>query len=264
MDIFAERNLPDMELLPFFRAVSFGSKLPTVIGSFSLESQRNAGDIDLDIYIEGKIDHDYTEKQLLKIIKNIDDSQKMFFIELKIQYKDGKKIKFGADQIDSIKIPTQNFNNIEFMKIDTIIYYDGHFKEMSINYWLNPKQHDVVKEIEKDIIQELKEKNYYKVIKRFFSIAKVKNDKPRGKMISQFLNNYIGDEYKQLSNLKAIKLLLENYDDPLIRQMIRANLINDRIVPKVDVVYRLIPKIQKKVNIEGKIFLDNNILKKNI
>jgi hypothetical protein len=135
---------------------------------------------------------------------------------------------------------------------------------MSINYWLNPKKKDVVKEIEKDIIQELKDKNYYKVIKRFFSIAKVKNDKPTGLLISEFLNNYTGDEYKLLSNLKAIKLLLENYDDPLIRQMIRANLVNDRITPKVDVVYRLIPKLQKKVNSEGKLFLDNKILKKNI
>lgn len=264
MDVFAERNLPDVELLPFFKAVSFGNRKPSVIGSFSLESQRNAGDIDLDVYVEGKIDHDFVEKELLKIIKNIDDSLKMFFIELKIQYKDGKKNKFGADKIDSIKIPTQNFNNIEFMKIDCVIYYDGHFKEMSINYWLNPDRKNVVKEIEKDIVEQLKEKNYYKVVKRLFSIAKIKDDKPRGKLISTFLNNYTGGEYKQLSNLKAIKLLLENYDDPLIRQMIRANLINDRIIPKVDIVYRLIPKIQKKVNIEGKIFLDNNILKKNI
>jgi hypothetical protein len=264
MDIFAERNLPDVELLPFFKAVSFGNRKPSVIGSFSLESQRNAGDIDLDVYIEGKIDYDFVQKELLKIIKNIDDNQKMFFIELKIQYKDGKKIKFGADKIDNIKIPTQNFSNIEYMKIDCVIYYDGHFKEMSINYWLNPNKHDIVKEIQKDIDEQLKEKNYYKVVKRLFSIAKVQNDKPRGKLITDFLNNYIGGEYKQLSNLKAIKLLLENYDDPLIRQMIRANLINDRIIPKVDVVYRLIPKIQKKVNLEGKKFLDNNILKKNI
>jgi hypothetical protein len=263
MDIFAERNLPDGDLLPFFRAVSFNGKKPTVIGSFSLESQRNAGDIDLDNYIEGKIDHNFTEKEILKIVKNIDDNPNMFFIELKIQYKNGKKIKFGADQIDDIKIPTENFSNVEYMKIDTIIYYDGHFKEMSINIWLNPKVHDVVKEIQKDINDLLKEKNYYKVVKRLFSIAKVENDKPRGKLISEFLNNYIGGEYKQLSNLKSIKLLLENYDDPLIRQKIRANLINDRIIPKVDVVYRLIPKIQKKVNLEGKKFLDN-ILKKNI
>jgi hypothetical protein len=264
MDIFAERNLPDMELLPFFKAVSFGSRKPSVIGSFSLESQRNAGDIDLDVYIEGKIDYDFVQKELLKIIKNIDENQKMFFIELKLQYKDGKKIKFGADKIDNINIPTQNFNNLEFMKIDCVIYYDGHFKEMSINYWLNPSRKDVVKEIEKDIVLELKEKNYYKVVKRLFSIAKIENDKPRGLLITEFLNNYIGAEYKQLSNLKAIKLLLENYDDPAIRQMIRANLINDRIIPKVDVVYRLIPKIQKKVNMEGKKFLDNKILKKNI
>jgi hypothetical protein len=253
-----------MELLPFFKAVSFGSRKPSVIGSFSLESQRNAGDIDLDVYIEGKIDHAFVEKEIKNIVKNLDEDNRMFFIELKIQYRNGQKIKFGADKIDDVKIPTQNFNNIEYFKIDSIIYYDGYFKEMSINYWLNPKKKDVVKEIEKDIIQELKDKNYYKVIKRFFSIAKVKNDKPTGLLISEFLNNYTGDEYKLLSNLKAIKLLLENYDDPLIRQMIRANLVNDRITPKVDVVYRLIPKLQKKVNSEGKLFLDNKILKKNI
>jgi len=264
MDIFAEKNLPNMELLPFFKAVAFAGEKITVIGSFSLESQRNAGDIDLDIYIQGKIDYDFVQKEMLKIVKNLDENDKMFFIELKIQYKNGQKIKYGADKIDDIKIPSQNFSSVEYMKIDTIIYYDGNFKEMSINYWLNPKKKDVVKEIEKDIILELNDKNYYKVIKRFFSIAKVKNDRPTGLLISEFLNNRTGEEYKLLSNLKAIKLLLENYDDPAIRQMVRVNLINDRIIPKVDVIYRLIPKLQKKVNSEGKNFLENKILKKNI
>jgi hypothetical protein len=256
-DIFAEKNLPDMNLYPYFKAVTFNNIKPSVIGSFSLESQRNAGDIDLDVYILSRVEYDFVVKEFEKILKNIDDNPNMYFIELKIQDKNGKKKKFYADQKNKVVIPKKTFDNIEFIKIDMVIYYDGAFKEMSVNYWFNPNKHDIVTEIEKDIKEELKEGNYYKVVKRYFSIAKVTDDKPKGKFISEFLNNYTGGEYKLLSNLKSIKLLLENYDDPLIRKQIKANLINNDIVPEVKVVYRMIPQLQKKVNKEGKLFLKN-------
>jgi len=261
-DIFSEKNLPDNELYPFFKNITFKNIKPTVIGSFSLETQRNAGDIDLDLYITGKKEYKFISDEINKIIKNIDSDPKMFFIELKIQYKDGKKIKFYADEIDTIKIPENDFNKIEFLKIDTIIYYDGVFKELTINYWLNPNIHEVVKEIKENIKTELKEGNYYKVVKRFFSIAKVEDDKNKGLLISNFLNNYIGGEYKLLSNLKAIKSLLENYDDLSVRKMVRINLKNNNIISNIDVIYKLIPKLQKKVNKEGKNFLDKILLKK--
>jgi len=263
MDIFAIKNLPSRYEYPFFKATQFGNYKHVVIGSYSLESQRNAGDIDIDVYIEGRIEYDYVVKEMKKIIKNLDDYDDMYFIEFKVQYKDhDKKIKFLADQIDDIEIPKENFNQIEYLKLDLVIFIRNTFKEMSINYWLNPNKYNVEKAIKDDINEQLKEGNYYKAVKWTFSLAKFLNDKPLGLMISDFLNNYTGHEYVVLKNLKAIKLLLENYDDPLIRKRIRVNLIDNEIIPKVSVVYRMIPKLEKKVNSEAKKYFNDVLNKK--
>jgi len=262
MDIFQVKNLPSAKEQPIFKAIQFANIRPTVIGSYSLESQRNAGDIDIDVYIEGRIEYDFVVREMKKILKNIDDSDDIYFIEFKTQYKDGKKQKFFADQLDSIEIPKENFNKIEYLKIDLVIFLVDSFKEMSINYWLNPNKHDVEKSIVNDIKEQLKEGNYYKAVKWSFSLAKFLDDKPKGLMISEFLNNYTGAEYKLLKNLKAIKLLLENYDDELIRKRIRVNLINNKITPKVSVVYKLIPYLEKKVNKEAKKYYYDTLAKK--
>ena len=264
MDIFQVRNLPSAKEQPIFKAIQFANIRPTVIGSYSLESQRNAGDIDIDVYIEGRIEYDFVVREMKKIIKNIDDNDDIYFIEFKIQYKDGKKKKFFADQIDSIEIPKEDFNKIEYLKIDLVIFLVDSFKEMSINYWLNPNKHDVEKSIKEDIQEQVKEGNYYKAVKWSFSLAKFLNDKPKGLMISEFLNNYTGSEYFILKNLKAIKLLLENYDDPLIRKRIRVNLINYKIPPKVSTVYKMIPYLEKKVNKEAKKYFYDVLMKKSI
>jgi len=265
MDIFAVKNLPSSKEQPIFRSIQFGNIRPTVIGSYSLESQRNAGDIDIDVYIEGKIEYDFVVKEIKKIMKNIDDNDDIYFIEFKVQYKNAsKKIKFMADQIDDVEIPKENFNQIEYLKIDLVIFLVDSFKEMSINYWLNPNKYNVEKAIKDDIQEQVNEGNYYKAVKWSFSLAKFLNDKPKGLMISEFLNNYTGSEYKILKNLKAIKILLENYDDPLIRRRVRVNLINYQIIPKVSVIYKMIPKLEKKVNKEAKKYFYDVLNKKYI
>jgi hypothetical protein len=264
-DIFAVKNLPDQDLQPYFKAFQFGHERSVVIGSYSLESQRNAGDIDVDVYIQSKIEYDFVNKEIKNIVKKIDDNDKMFFIELKVQYKDpNKKKKFFATQIDDVDIPKENFNQIEYIKIDMVIFLIDSFKEISVNYWLNPTKHDVEQSIIDDIAEQIKEKNYYKAVKWTFSLAKFLDDKPKGLLISKFLNNYTGGEYKVLKNLKAIKLLLENYDDPQIRNMVRVNLKNYNITPKISVVNKLIPQLENKVNKEAKKYLDDVILKKNL
>jgi len=264
MDIFQVKNLPGPNEQPIFKAIQFGSIRPSVIGTYSLESQRFAGDIDIDVYIEGRIEYDFVVKEMKKIMKNIDDNDDIYFIEWKTQYKDGSKKKFYANQIDSIEIPKENFMNIEYLKIDLVIFLVDSFKEMSINYWLNPNKHNVEQAIKNDILEQVNEGNYYKAVKWSFSLAKFLNDKPKGLMISEFLNNFTGNEYKILKNLKAIKLLLENYDDELIRKRIRVNLVNYNITPKVSVIYKLIPQLERKVNLIGKKFYNEMLSKKSI
>jgi len=254
MNVFAERTL-EPALIPLLRNVQFQNYKPVIIGSYSLKSQNNAGDIDVDINITGNIDQTITEKEIKKIVDEVDKNDNMYFIELKIQYKNGKKKKIYANEIDRIKIPKKNFDKIEFIKLDLVIFFLGEFKELSVNYWFNPNKVNVVNEIKASIDEEKKDGKYFKAVKRYFSIAKILNDHNKGQYISQYLNNYYGSEYKILSNLKAIKLLLENYDDPLIRLKIRKNLIDIGIIPKVSIINKLIKKIQDKVDNDGLKFL---------
>jgi hypothetical protein len=235
--------------------LQFGNYKLEVIGSYSLQSQQNAGDIDIDTFITGRKDIDYVNEELKKIINRIDKSDDIYFVELKIQYKDGQKIKFDPSEIEKIKIPEKNFDKIDYFKIDLIISLNGVFQDMSVNYWFSKQTSDIVKDIKKDIELLRDEGRYYKITKRLFSIAKVIDDKPKALIISKYLNTTIGEEYKLLSNLKAIKELLYHYDDPITRKKARINLINIDIKPNLTVIEPLIKKIQKKVDDDGLKFL---------
>ena len=255
MDIFQPRILN-----PYVKTIidelQFGNYKLEVIGSYSLQSQQNAGDIDIDTFITARKDINFINEELKKILNRIDKSDDIYFIELKIQYKDGRKIKFDPSEIEKIKIPEKNFNNIEYFKIDLIISINGVFQDMSVNYWFSKQTNDVVKEIKKDIEELRDEGRYYKITKRLFSIAKVIDDKPKALLISKYLNTTIGQEYKILSNLKAIKELLYHYDDEITRKKARINLMNIDIQPNLTIIDRLIKKIQKKVDDDGLMFLN--------
>lgn len=254
MDVFAVRPI-DPALLNFLKIIKYHTYNPIIIGSYSLSSQYNAGDIDIDVNITGQYDHKQMENEIKRILDDSDRNDNMYFIEMKIQYKNGKKKKFYADDLDRIKIPERNYKNIEFIKLDYVIYFLGEFKELSVNYWFNPNDSDVVKEILESIKEEKKDGKFFKVVKRYFSIAKHINDKVKGLLLSKYLNKETGKEYKILSNLKAIQLLLENYDDELIRHKIRKNLKDIGIIPKVSIIDKLIKKIQTKVDDDGYRFL---------
>ena len=146
MDIFSTRIL-DPYVKSLIDELQFGNFKLEVIGSYSLQSQQNAGDIDIDTFITGRKELDYTNKEFEKIINRIEKSEDIYFVELKIQYKNGKKIKFDPSEINKIKIPEKDFNSIEYVKIDLIVNLNGIFQDMSVNYWFNMNITDTINDI---------------------------------------------------------------------------------------------------------------------
>ena len=96
--------------------------------------------------------------------------------------------------------------------------------------------------------------NYYKSLKREFSmLLKTRNNEPRLIELSKFFNSHFGKLYVVYSNLEAIKLLKDNYDDKRAKKMIELNLKKLRVKEdKIDVVCR---ELKKLFNNEAKLYL---------
>jgi len=254
MDVFELKTIDPM-VKPFIDVLKFGQYSYQVIGSYSLASQQYAGDIDAITIIDGRIDKEYVDKMIEQIIDRIERNENMYFIEFKIQYKNGTKKKFFPPDIKDIKIPSKNFDKIEFLKFDFVILFNGIFQDLSMNYWFGRINKNIKKEVNKDIIELTKEGRYYKIVKRLFTIAKIDKDYPKALKLSRYLNTNIGDEYKTLSNLKAIQTLLEHYDDNETKILVRKSLFNLDIKPYISVIEKEIKKLQKKVDDDAYRFL---------
>jgi len=246
MNVFEERDAQS-KYYDLLTKLQLGTVRPIMIGSAGLASQLYVGDIDLLTFILGRKENKFINKEIKDIISNIERDDDMYFMEFKIQYKNGKKIKFYPDEIDKIEIPTKNFDDIEYLKIDLIYYIDSRFREVSINYWFKEIK-DMVERMKEDILELRDEGRYYKVVKRLFSIAKSINDIPKGLILSKFLNKAIGHDYMYLNNLKAIRDVLMAYDDNITRDKARINLKNMDIMANYDHVEKLIDKYQEKVD----------------
>ena len=253
MNVFEERDAQS-KYYDLLTKLQFGIVRPIMIGSAGLASQLYVGDIDLLTFVLGRKENKFVNKEIKDIIRNIQSDDDLYFMEFKIQYDDGSKIKFYPDEVEKIEIPTKKFDKIEYLKFDLIYYVDSIFREVTINYWFK-EINDMVDRMKNDIIELRDEGRYYKIIKRLFSIAKSNNDIPKGLILSKFLNKAVGHDYMYLNNLKAIHDVLMVYDDNTTRNKARINLKNMDIRANYDHIEKLIDKYQEKVDGSAEKFL---------
>ena len=166
-DITSRRvpNIPFLkQLMTLFKFKKYKVQL---LGSSSLEYvNKYASDYDFytSINLERKIDSVY---DFLNNVLSIND-ENIYFIELKFQLLNGKKKKFKT--LDNLVLPDINRDEIDYIKIDYIIYNNYEFKEMSIIYDLNREvktQEAIMKTLQNDINEYYKEGHIYKALKGF-------------------------------------------------------------------------------------------------
>jgi len=233
-----------------------------IVGSYSLVSQRYTSDIDALSLITGKKDLKRFNEEFKGILRGLELDDDIFFLEAKIQYNNGDKKKFF--NYDKFDIPEKDFDEIYYIKFDTIVFLNGNFKSFDMIYYFRYTD-NLVRDIENDIKEFNKTNLYLKVVKRYFSIAKIKNDIVKAKLITQFLNSKTGKNYELYNNLTTIIILLENYgEDIKVRDKIRVILNILGINPRVSVVKKKISELSTSINAEAKLFLDKLLNKKNI
>jgi hypothetical protein len=258
MDILEEKqpiNYND-SIKQIIKLLTFQKNKLYLKGSSSYSSQQYFADYDLFCSLCPNKDEFYDF--LLELLDKIQQSTDLYFIELKFQTKDNKKIRiYRKTKLDK-KIYNSIFDNLDFVKIDLVARIDNIFTEISCIYLLN-KDILTKKDIEKNINDEAselyKEGEYYKVLKRKFSLAKINNNKTELLALSKIFNSELGKEYKLISNLQAMDLVLDNYQDKDVIDKIIINLKDLNLPTNIKSITKFIKDRKDKLNKEAKLFL---------
>jgi len=204
-----------------------------IMGSYYAKLFPYFSDLDTLSKIIFNLSVDDTAIIVCKIIQNIvlqviPNLKNTFFTDLKCGIDtDGSglhwsiaEIEHGYKQnislVDAIKTPEA------LLKLDIVAPYYSRYIEASFIYnikcnngFLNVNGDLLTgklfyKQITEDIQKQVKDKNYFKAIKRIFSASRIKNDKQNVKLIEPLLVSNVAKLSTIASDFKTILLLLEN------------------------------------------------------
>jgi len=204
-------------------------------GSASLASQRYPADYDLSCVLTHPDKAQFYDfiQELLVVIKGLPD---IWFIELKLQTKQGKKVRvfpgmpFKRQEWDKV------WSSLAFVKIDLVARIDGRFTEVSVMYNIGEGEEagNYRKSLEDDIKELSKEGKWYKVLKRRFNLAKADKNKKELLRLSKIFNGEMGEEYQLLSTLEAVDKALVFAQDPQTIQKAVNQLKDLKLPPSIN------------------------------
>jgi hypothetical protein len=175
--------------------LKIGNSEPKIIGTAST-GVKNYGDIDVNV--ETSIKH---KDEIVDVIKNIE--KKYILTEIKVMNKDKK---YKSTSIDKIKNKINE--DTDYIKIDFKVV-KKKFEVYEAIFFLKEQKSSHIKE---QIGELLKEKNYWKVLKRLFSIARHNDDKMMIDKITKFINSSIGKVGRYISLIDSIEEIEKIYD----------------------------------------------------
>jgi hypothetical protein len=218
-------------------------------GTASLQAIKYFSDYDFTSVIK----HYFKPKTICyEFVKILNEKMNgLYFIELKIEYKNGKKKKlFNISELKS-----SMFKNIDFVKIDYIVCYNNMFKELTIMYIFDKvkqsKDH-TISQIQESYHELKDEGNYYKSLKRLYSIFKIKRNYKKLITLTKFFNS-TGAKYEVVSNLKTIQILLEHYNDIMTKKKVLINLKDINVT--YNDIEKTIAKFEKELNDQSKFYI---------
>lgn len=257
MDILEKKfYLPELHNIN--KILQFKNNKIDVKGTSSYKAQKYFSDYDLFSSISGKHKPDDIFDEIQNIFSRIKSDPNLYFIELKVQNKNSKKKFFNMDFTKQQFI--KSVKDLDYIKIDVIARFGNIFIEVSIIYSFNkeePNSKSYIDSLKDDIKELLKEGNYYKVLKRYFALYKTMGDKKKLLDLTKYFNSDMGAMYQKTSNLKALKLLLDNYDDENTIKKVIINLKDIKEDPDYLLIKKNIKKYEKIYNNDAKKILHN-------
>lgn len=213
---------------------------------------------DYDVLVQVRRDRPPAEtfNNLKKAIEKIEKDSNTYFIELKLQ-TENEKIRFYKGDTFKYSDFEAVFARMKFFKVDMIMNVSNRFYEASCVYALSHDEilttETVVKNIKEDIEEYKAEGNWYKVLKRYFSIYMLYKNVASVEFLVQVFNSELGKVYQKVCNLSAIEILFQYYKDDRTIERINYNL---KLIGEGDLniktIHRKNNDYMKLLNKEGK------------
>ena len=256
------------------KLMSLESKI-NIVGSANVKRNLYYSDYDLFENVKGK------SEQLIynhfKAIFNIIKTSPNVVIS---DFKLGQNEKGESLRWDFSDIMKGEKNGISFkkalkmdsiIKLDIIIYINGRFIEISdvFNIYLNGKSNmnyskeEVIKELTNDYKELVNDGNYFKSLKRMYSIIKLNDDKDvRLNILVDYFNQPIGLLYRCKSDLETINIIL-HYNKFTLDQIKNSLQMIKEIVSAYPITNNLesISKLTNKDKIKKELTKQINIMK---
>lgn len=234
MDVLEKKYNSDYDysLINNIKYLKYYNNTIDIKGSSALKSQQFYSDIDLFTSINRNDSYNRLYNGIYIILDYIGNNDDMYFIEYKAQLKDEKKIRLHYKDSFNSNDFKKYYEKIDFIKIDLVLVIHNIFTEISVIYKLQNFKNEEVNEIEfiksikEDITDELKQHNYFKVLKRYFILYRTEKllDNDKLKKLSMIFNSKLGEIYQRVSNLRALQIVYKYYKDNLTLNKININL----------------------------------------
>jgi exonuclease SbcC len=230
MDILEPKSKSefDSKIINLINKLKFQNYPIEIKGSSSLKSQKYFSDYDLFTNISDKIDSETAYNTFYKILQNVLSDIDIYFTEFKVEDRKKRKYKWFPNETFDKDTFFKIFREVDFSKLDIIVWSNNKFIELSIIYKFSNETlttDQLISNIYKDIDElKNKEKDYYKILKRYFSIFKIKKNNDMLLYLTEIFNSDLGKLYQKVNNLEAIKIIIENYDDKLSKDRVDLNL----------------------------------------
>jgi hypothetical protein len=250
----------DKELEPFFTTFHLPKVKANLKGSSLYKYLLYKSDFDLLCIVERTTPLTEFFIGLSSVLQKINLNPDMYLIELKYETKANLKVRMHPGDIISQQGLERYYDQIKFIKIDTVVRVRNKFYEISCIYHFKDNiaqtPQDIIKQLEDDIVEFKEEHRYYKVLKRLFSISVLNKNINMINFYIRVFNSELGKQYEKLCNLQAIQLLEQYYKDDSTREKINANLklIHESNKGSIDT---LIKRYSKVINNESKNIYDN-------
>ena len=131
MNVLQKKIKLNDQVMKALNLIKFKHSIIKLNGTASLQAMKYFSDYDFTSIIK----RDFKPKTICdEFVKILNDKMNgLYFIELKIEYKNGKKKKL----YHSSELRLSMFKNIDFVKIDYIVCYNNTLKELTIMYMFN-------------------------------------------------------------------------------------------------------------------------------
>jgi hypothetical protein len=245
------------ELKKLIKLLTFKNNKLELKGSASLTSQRYFSDYDLFCVVH-KPNKDEFLSFIKGVLKKVEEAEDLWFMELKFQTKGNKKIRFYPHQTVKEAEVEKVWDKLDFCKLDLITRINNRFTEVSVIYSFTPEpptKGEYLKSLQDDIAELRKEKKWYKILKRQFSISKADGDKKNLLRLSKIFNGEMGKEYQLISNLEALKKVLDYYQEPTLIRKVVVNLKDLHLPEEVESIQKWMDDRFKELNNSAKKYL---------